>query len=267
MSKSFHGLARASAAALIALCTLSLDALAADAIRVGATPVPHADILNFIKPKLAAQGIELKVIEFSDYIQPNAALASGDLEANYFQPIPYVADQNKQHGYKLKIVAPVHLEPMGLYSKKVKNVKDLPDGALIAVPNNPTNEGRALKVLEGAGLIRLKDGSSLHFTVLDIVDNPHKFKFVELDPAQLPHALEDVAAGVINANYALEAGLNPARDAIAVESETSPFANVLVVREGDEEKPEIQKLKAAITSPEVKAFIQEKYQGGVIPTF
>ena len=173
----------------------------------------------------------------------------------------------KQHNFKFKILVSVHLEPMAVYSKKFKNVSDIPAGSRIAVPSDPTNEGRALKVLENAGLIKLKKDATLLATTVDIVENPKKLSFYELEPAQLPRSLDDVAAAVINANYALQAGLNPAHDSIALEAKSSPFGNVVVVRDGDEAKPEFQKLKAAITSPEVKKFIEEKYKGGVIPVF
>lgn len=267
MSIRFTGLTGAIAAAVLAFSSFSAEVLAADVIRIGVTPVPHADIVNLIKPKLENEGVELKVIEFNDYIQPNAALDTKDLDANFFQTIPYLEEMSKQNNYKFKILVPVHLEPMAVYSRTYKNVKDIPTGSRIAVPSDPTNEGRALKVLETAGLIKLKSGATLLSSIHDIVENPKKLEFYELEPAQLPRALDDVAAAVINANYALQAGLNPAHDSIAIEAKSSPFANVVVVREGEESKPEFQKLKAAITSPEVKKFIEEKYKGGVIPTF
>ncbi len=264
----FSRLAPCALAASIALGTFSPGALAADpVIRIGVTPVPHADIVNLIKPKLAAEGVKLEVIEFNDYVQPNLALDSKDLDANYFQTIPYLEEFCTQHKLKLDILVSVHLEPMALYSKKAKNPADIPSGSHIAIPNDPTNEGRALKVLENAGLIRLKDGATLLSTPRDIVENPKKLKFYELEAAQLPRVLDDVAAAVINANYALQAGFNPAKDAIAIEAKSSPFGNVVAIRPGDEKKPEFQKLKSAITSPEVKKFIEETYEGGVIPVF
>lgn len=264
ITRTFTG---AAAAAVLAF-GFSAGAAAADkVIRIGVTPVPHADTVNFIKPQLEKEGVKLEVVEFNDYVQPNLALDSKDLDANYFQTIPYLEEFVKQHNFKFKILVSVHLEPMAVYSKKFKNVADIPAGSRIAVPSDPTNEGRALKVLENAGLIKLKKDATLLATTVDIVENPKKLSFYELEPAQLPRSLDDVAAAVINANYALQAGLNPAHDSIALEAKSSPFGNVVVVRDGDEAKPEFQKLKAAITSPEVKKFIEEKYKGGVIPVF
>lgn len=264
ITRTFTG---AAAAAILAF-GFSAGAAAADkVIHIGVTPVPHADIVNFIKPQLEKEGVKLEVVEFNDYVQPNLALDSKDLDANYFQTIPYLEEFVKQHNFKFKILVSVHLEPMAVYSKKFKNVADIPASSRIAVPSDPTNEGRALKVLENAGLIKLKKDATLLATTVDIVENPKKLSFYELEPAQLPRSLDDVAAAVINANYALQAGLNPAHDSIALEAKSSPFGNVVVVRDGDEAKPEFQKLKAAITSPEVKKFIEEKYKGGVIPVF
>lgn len=261
---SFAGVA---AAAVLAFGSYSSASLANETIRIGVTPVPHADIVNFIKPQLAKEGVDLKVVEFNDYIQPNLALQSKDLDANYFQTIPYLEEFAKQHNLKYKILVSVHLEPMALYSQKYKSLKDIPNGARIAVPSDPTNEGRALKVLQHAGLIKLRDGATLLAGVKDIVQNPKNLTFYELEPAQLPRSLPDVAAAVINANYALQAGLNPVKDGIAIEESSSPFGNVVIVRPGDENKPEFKKLKKALTSPEVKKFIEEKYKGGVIPVF
>ena len=255
LSRLFAPIALVSA---IALSGISGSALADTTLRIGVTPVPHADIVNFIKPTLEKEGVKLEVVEFNDYIQPNLALDAGELDANYFQTIPYLEEMVKSRGLNLHILVSVHLEPMALYSKKVKRLADIPAGAKVAVPSDPTNEGRALKVLEHAGLLS---------GIGDIVSNPKKLKFVELEPALLPRALDDVTAAVINANYALEAGFNPAKNAIALEEKSSPFGNVVAIREGDDKKEAFQKLKKAITSPEVKKFIEEKYQGGVLPVF
>ena len=264
LSRLFAPIALASA---LGFATLSTPALADTTLRIGVTPVPHADVVNFIKPQLAKEGVNLEVIEFNDYVQPNLALDSGDIDANYFQTIPYLEEMVKQHKLNLHILVSVHLEPMALYSKTVKNLADIPNGAKIAIPSDPTNEGRALKVLEHAGLIKLKDGATLLSSPADIVENPKNLKFLELEPALLPRTLDDVVAAVINANYALEAGFNPAKNALALEEKTSPFGNVVAVRENDLNKEAFQKLKKAITSPEVKKFIEEKYQGGVLPVF
>lgn len=253
--------------AALAFASLSGSALAAETIKIGVTPVPHADVVNFIKPQLAKEGVNLKIVEFNDYVQPNLALDSKDLDANYFQTIPYLEEFCNQHKLNFEILVSVHLEPMGLYSKKVKSVADIKKGDKIAVPNDPTNEGRALRVLENAGLVKLAKDFKLTDGLGGIVENPLKLKFVELEPALLPRALDDVQASVINANYALQAGFNPAKNAIALEAKSSPFGNVVVVRKGDAQKEAFQKLKKVITSPEVKKFIEEKYQGGVIPTF
>ena len=205
LSRLFAPIALASA---LGFATLSTPALADTTLRIGVTPVPHADVVNFIKPQLAKEGVNLEVIEFNDYVQPNLALDSGDIDANYFQTIPYLEEMVKQHKLNLHILVSVHLEPMALYSKTVKNLADIPNGAKIAIPSDPTNEGRALKVLEHAGLIKLKDGATLLSSPADIVENPKNLKFLELEPALLPRALDDVVAAVINANYALEAGFN-----------------------------------------------------------
>ncbi|KAB7649409.1 ABC transporter substrate-binding protein [Sutterella faecalis] len=262
--KSFAG---AAAAAVLACTAFSSTAAAADVIRIGATPVPHADILNFIKPKLEKEGVELKVTEFTDFVQLNLALSNKDLDANYFQSTPYLETYEKQYGVKFATLVGVHLEPMAVYSKKYKSLSEIPEGSRIALPSYPTTEGRALKVLESTGLIKLREGASLLSTVRDIAENPKNLTFYELEAAQVPLALNDVAAAVINANFALQAGLSPIKDSIAIEPSSSPFVNIVVVRPGDETKPAFQKLKAAITSPEVKKFIEEKYKGGVIPTF
>ena len=252
--------------AALAFASLS-SAVSAETIKIGVTPVPHADVVNFIKPILAKEGVHLKVIEFNDYVQPNLALDSKDLDANYFQTIPYFEEFCRQHKLNFENLVSVHLEPMGLYSKKVKNVADIKKGDRIAIPNDPTNEGRALLVLEHAGLIKLAKGFKLIDGLSGVVENPLNLKFVELEPALLPRALDDVKASIINANYALQAGFNPAKDAIALEAKSSPFGNIVAVRKGDAQKEAFQKLKKAITSPEVKKFIEDKYQGGVIPTF
>ena len=229
--------------------------------------MPHADIIRFVEPALKAQGVNLKIVEFSDYVQPNLSLNDKELDANFFQHKPYLDDFSAQRGLKLASLVAVHIEPMGVYSKSVKAVADTPDGAKVAIPNDPTNGGRALKVLETAGLIKLKDGVGVLATVADVVSNPKNLKFVEIEAAQLPRSLDDVALAVINSNFALGANLNPVKDAIAIEAKDSPYANIVAVRAGDENRPEIAKLKAALTTPDVKKFLEEKYQGAVVPAF
>ena len=240
---------------------------AAVELKIGVSPVPHADIINFVAPTLEKEGVKVKVIEFNDYVQPNLALSEKELDANFFQHKPYLDTFSKEHKLTLAVLTAVHLEPMGVYSKSIKNVADLPDGAKIAVPNDPTNGGRALKVLETAGILKVRPEAGILASPADIVDNPKQVKIVEVEAAQLPRALDDVDAAVINSNYALAAKLNPTKDAIAIESKDSPYANVVVVRAGDENRPELQKLKNALLTPEVKKFLEEKYQGAVVPAF
>ena len=240
---------------------------AAVELKIGVSPVPHADIINFVAPTLEKEGVKVKVIEFNDYVQPNLALSEKELDANFFQHKPYLDTFSKEHKLNLAVLAAVHLEPMGVYSKSIKNVADLPDGAKIAVPNDPTNGGRALKVLETAGILKVRPEAGILASPADIVDNPKHVKIVEVEAAQLPRALDDVDAAVINSNYALAAKRNPTKDAIAIESKDAPYANVVVVRAGDENRPELQKLKNALLTPEVKKFLEEKYQGAVVPAF
>ena len=236
-------------------------------LSIGVSPVPHADIIRFVEPALKAQCVNLKIVEFSDYVQPNLSLNDKELDANFFQHKPYLDDFSAQRGLKLASLVAVHIEPMGVYSKSVKAVAETPEGAKVAIPNDPTNGGRALKVLETAGLIKLKDGVGVLATVADVAENPKNLKFVEIEAAQLPRSLDDVALAVINSNFALGANLNPVKDAIAIEAKDSPYANIVAVRAGDESRPEIQKLKAALTTPDVKKFLEEKYQGAVVPAF
>ena len=236
-------------------------------VKVGASVTPHAEILNAVKDELKAAGYDLEVVEFTDYVLPNTALEQGDLDANYFQHTPYLENFNEENGTHLVAVGKIHYEPFGIYAGKTSDLSAIPEGGSIAIPNDGTNEARALLLLEAQGLIKLKDGATLLSSIGDIVSNPKKLKFVELEPALLPRALDDVTAAVINANYALEAGFNPAKNAIALEEKSSPFGNVVAIREGDDKKEAFQKLKKAITSPEVKKFIEEKYQGGVLPVF
>lgn len=245
----------------------SKDGTGAKTLKVGATAVPHAEILQFIKPTLAQQGIDLQIIEFTDYVKPNLALADKELDANYFQHLPYLEKINKERNLNLQAVVKVHIEPMGVYSKKVKSLQEVTNGAVVAIPNDPTNGGRALALLEKAGLLQLKAGVGVNGTVQDITGNPHNLQIKEIEAAQLPRALDDVALAVINTNYALEAKLVPTKDALYIEPKDSPYANVLVVRAGDEQREEIQKLVQVLTSPEVKEFIEEKYQGAVVPAF
>ncbi|MBY9078861.1 MetQ/NlpA family ABC transporter substrate-binding protein [Paenibacillus sp. HN-1] len=234
---------------------------------IGASPVPHAEILKAIAPQLEAEGIKLEIKEFSDYVQPNVQLAEGELDANFFQHKPYLDDQNQKNGWNLTSVAAVHVEPFGAYSKKIKSIDELKDGAKVAIPNDATNGGRALILLAKNGLITLKDPTDIASTKSDIVENKKNLKIIELEAANLPRQLDEVDLALINANYAIEAGLTPTKDALFIESGDSPYANLLVTRPEDKDKDAIKKLAAALTSAEAKKFIEDKYQGSIIPAF
>lgn len=252
--------------ALAAALTAGL-AQAGEKLVVAATPVPHAEILELIKPTLAKEGVDLEIKVFTDYVQPNVQVAEKHLDANYFQTLPYLESFNKGKGTNLTTVIGVHVEPFGGYSKKVKNLSELKDGATIAIPNEGSNSSRALILLQKAGLIELKDPTNAVSTPKDIAKNPHNFKFKELESALLPRVLDQVDLDMINTNYALEAGLNPATDALIIEGADSPYVNFLVARPDNKDSVAIQKLAKALTSPEVKAFIAEKYKGAVLPAF
>lgn len=236
-------------------------------IVVGATAKPHAEILEIVKPKLAEQGVDLQIKEFTDYVQLNPALKDGQIDANFFQHIPYLDDYNKNNNANLVWVAKVHNEPMGVYSKKVDNLDKLTAGSQVGIPNDATNGGRALMVLEKADLIKLKEGVGVTATEQDIVENTKNLKITMMDAPMLARALDDMDICVINSNYAIEANLNPVNDSIFMEPKDSPFANVLVVNEKDKENEVIKKLTAALQSPEVKNFLEEKYQGSCVPAF
>ncbi|MNZ79469.1 Membrane lipoprotein TpN32 precursor [compost metagenome] len=239
----------------------------AESLTVAATPVPHAEILNFVKPALAKEGVELKVKEFTDYIQPNVQVAEKRLDANFFQHQPYLDEFNKAKGTNLVSVAGVHIEPLGVYSAKIKKLDELPSGATVVIPNDATNGGRALLLLDKAGVIKLKDNSNILSTVKDVVANPKNVKFRELEAATIPRVLTQVDAALINTNYALEAKLNPEKDALAIEGSDSPYVNILVARPDNKDSQDMKKLAAALHSPEVKQFITEKYKGAVVPAF
>ncbi|GAA2261062.1 MetQ/NlpA family ABC transporter substrate-binding protein [Streptomyces amakusaensis] len=236
---------------------------------VAASSVPHAAILGYVKDNLAAkEDLKLEVKEFTDYVTPNTATQSGEVGANYFQHKPYLDDFNKKNGTTIVPVATVHLEPLGLYSKKNEKLADLKSGATIALPNDTTNEARALKLLQENGLIKLKDGAGNEATPKDIAENPKKLKFKELEAALVPRALGEVDAAVINGNYAVEADLSPKNDSLALESATdNPYGNFLAVKEGNEKDERVVKLAKLLTSPEVKKFIEDEYDGSVIPAF
>jgi D-methionine transport system substrate-binding protein len=236
---------------------------------VAASPVPHAEILDYIKDHLAKKaGLDLQVKEFTDYVTPNTATEQGEVGANYFQNQPYLDDFNKKNGTHIVPVVTVHLEPLGLYSHKYKKADELKSGATIAVPNDTVNEARALKLLASNGLITLKAGAGNSATPKDIAKNPKNLKFKELEAAQTPRSLDDVDAAVINGNYAIASDLKPSKDALVLESATNnPYGNFLAVKKGNEDDPRVKKLAKLLTSPEVKKFIEDKYAGSVIPSF
>ncbi len=252
--------------ALAAALTASL-AQANEKLVVAATPVPHAEILELVKPVLAKEGVDLEIKVFTDYVQPNVQVAEKRLDANYFQTLPYLENFNKGKGTNLVTVVGVHVEPFGGYSSKIKKIEDLKDGATVAIPNEGSNSGRALLLLQKNGLITLKDPTNALATPKDIKDNPKHLKFKELESALLPRVLKEVDLDLINTNYALEAGLNPAKDALIIESSDSPYVNFLVARPDNKDSDAIQKLSKVLTSPEVKAFIEKKYNGAVLPAF
>lgn len=235
-------------------------------LKVGATPVPHAEILEFIKPDLEKEGIDLQIVQFTDYVTPNSALNDGSLDANFHQHKPFLDSLISDRGYALTPIANIHVEPIGLYSSKFKNIDELPNGAVIAIPNDPSNGGRALLLLEAEKLIKLADSTNLQATELDIVENPKELKIKPVEAALLPRTLGDVDAAVINGNYALQAGLNSA-DALILEGAQSPYANILVVQSSKVDDENLQKLKKALQSQKVKDFIQEKYKGEIVPAF
>ncbi|CAL9601665.1 MetQ/NlpA family ABC transporter substrate-binding protein [Streptomyces sp. enrichment culture] len=236
---------------------------------VAASPVPHAEILTFVKDNLAEKaGLDLEVKEFTDYVTPNTATEDGSVGANFFQTQPYLDDFNKKNGTHIVSVVDVHLEPLGLYSDKVGKAEELKKGATVAIPNDTVNEGRALQLLAANGLITLKDGVGTAATPADITKNPKDLKFKELEAAQTPRSLEDVDAAVVNGNYAIEADLKPAEDALVLETaENNPNNNLLAVKEGQEDDPRVKKLAELLTSPEVKKFIEDKYAGSVLASF
>ena len=238
-------------------------------IRVGASPSPHAEILEFAKDQLAAKGYELEIVEFTDYVMPNVALYEGDLDANFFQHTPYLDNYNEQNGTDLVSACKVHFEPMGLYSETLTSVSDVAEGSKVGVPNDPTNEARALNLLEAQGLIKLREGAGLNATPLDIEENPLNLEFVELEAAQLPRNLSEFAIAAINGNYAIEAGIldkvivNEAADSESAQE----YANILAVQSGELETDKTKALVEALTSDETREFINTQYEDQFIPVF
>jgi len=235
-------------------------------LTIGATPVPHAQLLELVRDDLAAAGITLRIVEFTDYVQPNMALIAGDLDANFFQHIPYL-ETNAEWSSRLASAFGVHIEPFGLYSTKYNNITDLPNGATIAIPNDPSNGGRALLLLQSSGLITVRPEAGLRATPRDVVNNPRNFRFQELEAAQLPRSLQDVDAATINGNFALQAGFNPLRDSLVIEGADSPYVNIVAVQRGNENDSKIIALRNALLSPKVRDHINNTYNGGVAPVF
>lgn len=258
-----------SAIGLLAGCNLNSTAKNDSnevTLKVGASPVPHAQILNHIKDKLKKDGINLEVVEFNDYVQPNLALEDKSLDANFFQHKPYLDKFNQEKGTHIVSIGNVHLEPMGLYSSKIKNLKDIKDGAHVLIPNDPTNGGRALLLLQSAGLIKLREGTSITATKEDIAENPKHLKFSELEAPQLPRSLNDADIAAINMNFVLQADISPS-SALFIEGSDSPYANIIAVRSGDENRAEIQKLIKTLQSDDVKEFLKSEYKGSIVAAF
>ena len=236
-------------------------------VKVAASPTPHAEILNSVKDILADEGIDLQVTEYGDYVIPNTAVEEGEMDANYFQHVPYLDQFNEENGTHLVSVAGVHIEPMAIYAGKTASFDELADGAVVAVPNDVTNEARALLLLQSNGLITLKDDAGLDATPNDIVDNPKNIEFKEVEAAMIPNIKDEVDLAVINSNYAMQAGLNPVKDSLAIEDSDSPYVNVLVVKEGNEDAPGIPELVEALHSETCRKFIEDTFNGAVIPAF
>ena len=254
-------------AALAVATAGAFTAQAQDTIKVGVTAGPHAQIMEHVKKIAAQNGLNIQIVEFADYVQPNAALSSGDLHANSYQHQPYLDAQVKDRGYKIVKLANTVNFPIGLYSKKYKALSDLPNGAKFGIPNDPTNGGRVLLLLQEQGLIKLKPNTGLKATPLDVAENPKKLRFVELDAAQLPRSLDDLDASAINTNFAISAGLNPKQDAIALERADNPYVNILAVREADQNAPWAAQLVKAYQDASTKTFIDKTFQGSVFPSF
>lgn len=263
----FRTLILGAAALVLAACGREAPQSAPDTLTVAATAVPHAEILEVVRPILAEQGLKLDVKVFNDYVQPNLQVDQKQIDVSYFQTAPYLDEFNRARGTDLVRVIGVHIEPIGAYSRRHKAISDLPQGASVAIPNEPSNGGRALLLLQKGGLITLKDPSNPLSTLNDIATNPKGLKFRELEAATLPRVLGELDLAVINTNFALDAKLDPARDALILEDARSPYVNYLVARPDNKDDPRVQKLARALTSPAVKAFIEKTYRGAVQPAF
>lgn len=261
-------LALLAAALLLAGCSSSGSGdSSGQTLTVAATAVPHAEILKQVKPILAKEGVKLEIKVFADYVQPNTQVVEKHIDLNYFQTKPYLDTFNRENKTDLVIVTGVHIEPFGAYSRKYKSIDQLPNGGTVTLPNDPSNQGRALLLLAKNGLITLNNPNNELATPKDIVANPKNLVFKPLEAAMLPRTLDEVDLSLINTNYALAAGLNPTKDALLIEDKNSPYVNYLVGRPDNQNDPRVQKLAKALTSPEIKAFIEQKYQGAVLPAF
>lgn len=249
------------------LLSLSVLASAAQKIKVGVTPGVHEEIMELVAEILTEQGIAVEIVTFQDYVTPNLALAEGEIDVNSYQHEPFLVNFAADRRLNLVKLAPTINFPIGIYSRRITDLADLRDRAVVAIPNDPTNGGRVLVLLEKAGLIKLQPGVGIKATVFDIAENPRRLVIRELDAAQLPRALEDVDIAAINTNYAIEAGLNPVRDSIYLEGADSPYVNILAVRAGDENRPELQALVRAYHTQKIADFVSEKYEGSLIPGF
>ncbi|RDY27544.1 MetQ/NlpA family ABC transporter substrate-binding protein [Romboutsia weinsteinii] len=253
---------------VVALSIVGCSSSAADedkTIKVGASSTPHAEILETIKPKLEEEGYKLEIKVMDDYVLPNTGVADGSLDANFFQHVPFLEQTIEERKLDLTYTAKVHLEPIGFYSEKVKSIEEIKDGAKIAIPNDVTNGARALKLLADNGLIEIKDGENI--TVKDITSNPKNIEIIEMNAEMIASTLSDVDGAVINTNYALSAKLNPKKDALVLESTDSPYSNILACREDNKDSDKIKALTKALTSDEVRTFIEEKYEGSILPSF
>jgi D-methionine transport system substrate-binding protein len=251
----------------VAALAFAANAATAETIKIGATPGPHAQILEAVKPIAAKNGLDIQIIEFTDYVVPNAALDAGDLQANSFQNQPYLDNQKADRGYKIEPVGLNVNFPMGVYSKKFKSWDAVPQGATLSIPNDPTNGGRVLLLLQDKGVLKLKPGVGFKPTIADIVENPRKFKIVEVDAAQTARTLDDVDVAAVNTNYATQAGLDPVKDAILREDPKGPYVNLIAVRAADKDKPWVKVLVESYHSPEVRDFVLTKFKGAVLPAW
>jgi len=254
----------------LSIATLALAALSAqaqDVIKIAVTAGPHAQIAEVAKKVAERDGLKLQIVEFNDYIQPNAALDAGDVQANSYQHLPFLQSQIQARGYKISAVGETVTFPMGFYSKKFKSLADLSKGAKVGIQNDPSNSGRALSLLQKYGVIKLKPTAGISATVLDVIENVKGIQLVQIEAAQLPRSLDDLDASAINTNYAVQANLVPTRDAIAIEDAKSPYANLIAVRTQDLGKPWVAKLVKAFQSPEVKTFVQANFSGSMVPAF